>query len=148
MPFRMVMHGHFQKKIPISPRTDGFVKNNCLLIGDAAGFADPITFEGISNAIYSGKLAAESIIESKNSTENIEIIYQNKLALKLLPELKTAAFLGNFFYSQRSIRNLLIQKSGDRYSDFFTSIFTGEKSYPKNYLQTVRKKNFQKMLKE
>jgi geranylgeranyl reductase family protein len=37
--------------IPVSPRTDTFVKNNVFLIGDSAGFADPILAEGISNAI-------------------------------------------------------------------------------------------------
>jgi geranylgeranyl reductase family protein len=46
------MHG-FQ--IPVSPRTDGFVKKNVFLVGDAAGFADPLTAEGISNAIFSGR---------------------------------------------------------------------------------------------
>jgi len=59
---RIERHG-FQ--IPISPRKDGFVKDNVFLIGDAAGFADSITAEGISNAIYSGNLLADAIIKSK-----------------------------------------------------------------------------------
>jgi geranylgeranyl reductase family protein len=32
-----------------------------LLVGDSAGFCDPITFEGISNALKSGKIAADVI---------------------------------------------------------------------------------------
>jgi len=34
---------------------------NCLLVGDAAGVILPITFEGISTAVWSGRLAAEAI---------------------------------------------------------------------------------------
>lgn len=50
--------------IPISPRIDTFFQKNVFLIGDAAGFADPVVAEGISNAILSGILAAKSIVES------------------------------------------------------------------------------------
>ena len=63
------MHG-FQ--IPVSPRTDYFVKNNVFLVGDAAGFADPLTAEGISNAIFSGIMAAESIIEGNLESSKSE----------------------------------------------------------------------------
>ncbi|MEI2422145.1 hypothetical protein V6O07_17835, partial [Arthrospira platensis SPKY2] len=58
--------------IPISPRTDGFYRKGVLLTGDTAGFADPVTAEGISNALYSGQLAAEAIIESNNQRDKIE----------------------------------------------------------------------------
>lgn len=37
---------------------------NCLLVGDAAGLILPITFEGISTAIWSGRLAGEAIESS------------------------------------------------------------------------------------
>jgi flavin-dependent dehydrogenase len=35
-----------------------------LLVGDAASLADPFTGEGIGNALYSGKLAAETILKA------------------------------------------------------------------------------------
>jgi len=66
-------------QIPIAPRTDGFVKNNVFLIGDAAGFAEPITAEGISNAILSGKYVAESLIESNLDGKVTEELYVEKL---------------------------------------------------------------------
>ena len=34
-----------------------------VLVGDAAGFCDPLTYEGISNAIKSGRIAADAIEE-------------------------------------------------------------------------------------
>ena len=39
-------------------------RDNCILIGDAAGFADPLTGEGILYALWSGKLAAEAIAKN------------------------------------------------------------------------------------
>ena len=52
-------HGY---QIPVSPR-GYYSKGNIFLVGDAAGLADPIVAEGISNAIQSGKLAAKAIIQ-------------------------------------------------------------------------------------
>ena len=109
-----------------------------VLIGDAAGFADPITAEGISNAIYSGKLVAEAIIESKLNLKEAELLYNQKLNVKLMPELKTAQYLANFFYDQTSIRNIIINKSGDKFIEFLTSVFIGEKSYPSDLIKTVK----------
>ncbi|MDX1364971.1 MAG: NAD(P)/FAD-dependent oxidoreductase [Arenibacter latericius] len=90
-------------QIPVSPRTDGFVKNNVFLIGDAAGFADPITAEGISNAIYSGKLAAEAIIEADKEPQLAAVLYEAKLDAKLIPELKTALWLSNGFTNRKPL---------------------------------------------
>lgn len=130
-------HGY---QIPVSCRRDGFVKNNVFLTGDAAGFADPLTAEGISNAIYSGLLAAEALTESKLDAQEAEKLYLAKLEEKLLPELKTADFLAKLFYNQVKIRNYFIKKSGTRFSDFLTDVFTGERHYPKDLVKTVRRK--------
>ena len=40
--------------IPVSPRKNLFDEPDVLYVGDAAGFADPIVAEGISNALISG----------------------------------------------------------------------------------------------
>ncbi len=124
-------------QIPVSPRTDGFVKNNVFLIGDAAGFADPITAEGISNALYSGVLAAESIIESDLDAEKAASLYINKLEEKLVPELKTGLWLSKWFYEQKTIRNLLLKKHGQRFSEAMADVFHGKRSYPVNIKKTI-----------
>jgi geranylgeranyl reductase family protein len=135
----IIEHAHgFQ--IPVGSRKDGFVKNNVFLIGDAAGFADPITAEGISNAIYSGNLAAEAIVESKLEGTLAEKLYLEKLNEKLLPELKTSALLAKFFYNQEKIRNILFKKYGQRFSDYMTDIFAGDKSYPQDLMKKIRSK--------
>ncbi len=120
-------------QIPISPRKDGFVKNGVFLIGDAAGFADPITAEGISNAIYSGKLVAKAIIQSNLDKEKAEKLYIQKLEKTLLPELKTALWISKQFYQKKNLRNLILKKYGQKFSDTMAAIFHGERKYPSNY---------------
>ena len=127
-------------QIPVAPRTDGFVKNNVFLIGDAAGFADPITAEGISNAIYSGKLVAESIIESKLDTKLTKELYLKKLEENLLPELNTGLWLSKWFYEQKTIRNLLLRKFGQHFSEAMADVFHGDRSYPKDIKKTIKNK--------
>lgn len=129
-------------QIPISPRTDGFYKNNVLLIGDAAGFVDPISAEGISNAIYSGILAAESIIEGKLDSKSVKSIYNKKVKEKVLPELKTAQFLATLFYSKMWFRKQIMKRYGERFAEAACDIFTGKRSYP-----TDTKKILKKLLK-
>ncbi len=127
-------------QIPVSPRTDGFVKNNVFLIGDAAGFADPITAEGISNAIYSGKLAAEAIIESNQEKDLAEKLYIEKIENRLLPEIKTGLWLSKWFYEQKTIRNLLLKKYGQRFSEAMADVFHGKRSYPTDIKKTIKNK--------
>jgi len=127
-------------QIPIAPRTDGFVKNNVFLIGDAAGFADPITAEGISNAIYSGVLVAEALIESSLDGKKAERLYVEKLEQKILPEIKTGLWLSKWFYGQTKVRNLLLKKYGQYFSEAMADVFHGDRSYPKDIKKSIGKK--------
>ena len=127
-------------QIPIAPRTDGFVKQNVFLIGDAAGFAEPITAEGISNAILSGKYVAEAIIESNLTKEIAEKIYIEKLNIKLLPELKSGVMLSKFFYSNNAVRNYILKKYGQRCSDLMVDILNGDKPFPTNIKEKMKAK--------
>ena len=127
-------------QIPIAPRTDGFVKNNVFLIGDAAGFADPITAEGISNAIYSGVLIAEAISESNSNVGKASELYLEKLNERLIPEIQTGLWLAKWFYEQKTIRNVLLKKYGQRFSDAMADNFHGDRSYPTDIKHAITKK--------
>lgn len=126
--------------IPISPRTDGFVKGNVFLIGDSAGFADPVTAEGISNAILSGVLVAEAIAESQLDLQKATNLYEEKLNEKLVPELKTGVTLAKIFYENRNLRNILLKGFGQQLSETMTDIFMGERSYPADIKASIRRK--------
>ncbi|RRO23187.1 geranylgeranyl reductase family protein [Flavobacteriaceae bacterium 14752] len=124
--------------IPITPRSDGFVKGNVFLIGDAAGFADPVTAEGISNAIYSGKIVAKAIAESKHNLKQAEMNYNTMLNEKLLPELNTGVKLAKLFYENRTLRNLMLKKFGQHLADAMTDVFMGERTYPKDFKKSIK----------
>lgn len=131
------MHG-FQ--IPVTPRTDGCVRKGVFLVGDAAGFADPLTAEGISNAIFSGIMAAEAIVASGLDQQKAEENYNTKLNETLIPELKTGVRLSKLFYENEKIRNFLIKKYGDRICEVMTQILMGERTYPANITKQIKKK--------
>ncbi len=50
--------------IPLGGVKRDIASGRILLVGDAAGFADPFQGEGIAHAILSGKLAAQAIVDS------------------------------------------------------------------------------------
>jgi len=58
----VAMHGH---PIPIYSRKETLATRRVVLVGDAAGLADPVTGEGIRLAIKSGRLAADAILADR-----------------------------------------------------------------------------------
>jgi len=135
--FKSSAHGFI---IPLSMRTDGFVKQNVFLIGDAAGFADPITAEGISNAIYSGKLCAQAIAGSDLNLNSAQRIYESKLNQKLIPELKTGVKLSKLFYENKKLRNLTLKRFGQQLAESMTDVFMGDRTYPHDYKKSIRRR--------
>lgn len=97
--------------------------NHVLLVGDAAALIDPLTGEGIGNALLSSKLAAITIKEAfqKNDfSENTLKMYDELLKKHLDPELQTmyriqrlgsVKWLLNHFFnrvnSKRELRELI-----------------------------------------
>jgi flavin-dependent dehydrogenase len=53
---------------PVSPATRRAALGGALVIGDAAGFIDPFTGDGISMALHSGLLAAEILSSARNDS--------------------------------------------------------------------------------
>lgn len=127
-------------QIPISPRTDGFYRNGAFLIGDAAGFADPLTAEGISNAIYSGQLAGRAIAQYPQNPQKAGQHYEQLLNEDLLHELKISGFLSKIFYENPRLRNLLVNRYGQRGCEILTDIFMGDRKFPKDIRKKLMKK--------
>jgi len=94
--------------LALSPRSaKDFItgKNGAFLIGEAAGFISPSSFEGISSALTSGVLLAKAFINGRN----IEKSYRNAtlpLRLKLLAKV----FKHKILYTP--LTRSLIMKSG------------------------------------
>ena len=64
--------------------------NNVVLVGDAAGFVDPVIGEGIFYAQRSAELASLAIYKSMRNNENLETSYLQLLRKYVYPELVNA----------------------------------------------------------
>jgi flavin-dependent dehydrogenase len=125
-PVKSEMHGFV---IPTLPRKDGFARNRILLTGDAAGFAEPVTAEGISFAVISGQLAAQALIDSRFHEHKSMQLYEQYVAQEILPELKAGRLLAKILYGPPIIRNWLFKKYGDRFTQGVANVFTGQDSF-------------------
>jgi flavin-dependent dehydrogenase len=99
------------------------------MIGDAAGFVDPITGEGLYYALRSAELLSQALLE--NSPES----YVARVRQDFLPELETAARIAERFYSGhwmgRAVTERMIQftKSSRSFREVMRGMFAGTQSY-------------------
>jgi geranylgeranyl reductase family protein len=133
-------HGYL---IPLAPRRGPLARGRVLLVGDAAGLADPVTAEGITYAIVSGQLAANAITEGGLDSARVSSIYQSLLEKNILGELRAGRFLARILYHYPRIRKAVFRLNGQRLCEFVTDVITGDASYldamkrPANYLKLL-----------
>jgi geranylgeranyl reductase family protein len=65
-------------------------QDRAILIGDAAGLADPLSGEGLHNAILSARLGAAAIDRALNNSGVLQDDYRNALAVAIIPQMKIA----------------------------------------------------------
>ncbi|MBI4623384.1 MAG: geranylgeranyl reductase family protein [Verrucomicrobia bacterium] len=141
-PLREQRHGFV---IPCRPRDGLFGARRVLFAGDAAGFADPVTAEGITGGILSGQLAARAILDGDFAELAVKRAYRETLQKTLLPELRVARWLAWVWYDCPRLQVGLLRRHGQRLSELMTQIMTGETSYtaavrrPGNYLRLFRR---------
>jgi flavin-dependent dehydrogenase len=90
LPSDVELHPHL---IPLGNPKRPVVSDGIILAGDAAGYADPLTGEGIYPAIYSGKLTAETIAEafkSKNFSMEFLSTYHDRCRQAFSEEFRRA----------------------------------------------------------
>ncbi len=137
---------HHGSVIPLSPRQDGFARNRVVLVGDSAGFADPVTTEGIYFAVKSGQLAARALIASDFNANRTVTNYEKTIRQTILPELAAARIYAKILYSSPRLRTLALRRYGERLTNAIVNVILGERTYyreilnPRNYLKlfTVR----------
>ena len=123
------LSGHL---IPLKPVSRQLNTNQCLLAGDAAGLADPLTGEGISFAIRSGLMAARSIINGSLNQ------YSEEIQETLAKEIRLARLLARILYGSPSfIYRTLSRKKffGDKILD----LFAGKTTYSELAKQVLLK---------
>ncbi len=115
--------------IPIRPRTGPFMEKRVLLVGDAAGFADPVTGEGISFALRSGQLAALSLVDGNLDEASVQRAYSRSLAKSILPELRTGRWLARLLYDFPGLRSWAFSRQGQRLCEAVTDVMAGKRTY-------------------
>lgn len=94
------------------PQTDS---NGMLLAGDAAAFIDPFAGDGISLALHSGALAAESLVPFFRGQMTLEQAKQNYHAAyvdRFAPAFRNAARVRRMLSAPLPIRSVLIRAAG------------------------------------
>ena len=114
--------------IPVRPRAEPAARDRVFLVGDAAGFADPVAAEGISHAVQSGALAATAIADAAGDPERARLSYLELLREDLLVELLLARGIARVLYSPR-LRSALFRRFGEALVAGFTRVFAGEQTY-------------------
>lgn len=105
------------------------MKNRVLLVGDAAGFADPVTGEGISYALRSGQLAAQSLIDGNLEEEAVQGKYTRSVTESLMPELRAGRLLARLLYDFPRLRSWAFLRQGQRLSEAVTDVMAGTRTY-------------------
>ncbi|NGZ10786.1 MAG: geranylgeranyl reductase family protein [Nitrospira sp. LK70] len=122
---QVARHGYV---IPIRPRGQ-FVEKRIVLVGDAAGFADPVTGEGISFAVRSGLMAAQSLVDGLLEEEPVRQAYTGSLSETILPELQRGRLLARLLYDFPRIRSWAFSHLGQPLCEAVTDVMAGERQY-------------------
>lgn len=129
--------------IPVSPRAGGFAAGRVLLTGDAAGLADPLTAEGLSHALLSGRLAAEALLASGFDPGRVRQVYHRRLKAEILDELRRAQFFARLVFFHPRAVDRLFGLWGRDFVEGVTDIACGRRSYrsllrnPVNYIRLL-----------
>ncbi|MEE8410250.1 MAG: FAD-dependent monooxygenase, partial [Myxococcota bacterium] len=135
-------HGYL---IPVRPRRR-LIKGRVLVAGDAAGLADPITGEGIANALVSGRLAAEAIVGGAFDPWHVEHLYESTMKDQVTAELRLARILAYGLYRMPRARVWFMEQFGADFSAAMTDIICGRRSYrdamfsPRNFARLIANK--------
>jgi flavin-dependent dehydrogenase len=102
-----------------------------LFAGDAAGFVNAITAEGIYYAMASGDLAATAVIERQAAPTTSGAHYERLWRAELGAELRDATFLQRYLFSnQERVARVLAGAARTRWlTDLILEYTRGERPY-------------------
>ncbi len=115
--------------VPAAPRKGSPVRRRVLLAGDALGVGDPITFEGISQAVLSGQLAARALLEGGFREADVRAGYEKLLSKHILQELAWGRRFAALFYGSARRRNWVFRHYGPQLTEAMADVMMGTRSY-------------------
>jgi geranylgeranyl reductase family protein len=90
--------GPFAFPIPVRRPQDALGTGRVLFAGDAAGLVNPVTGEGISSAVLSGRLAAEAISRTLGTDHEADRLYAQCVAQEVIPMIDGSRRNGDLAY--------------------------------------------------
>ena len=121
------LNGHV---IPCGGHRRKLVEGRIILSGDAAGFVDAFTGEGLAYAIRSGQLASEIIMENVEKESNLQelVNYENRCDFEFGEHLKYSLIFAKImhYFPERSFNAFM--KETD-ILDMFLEVVTFDKTY-------------------
>jgi flavin-dependent dehydrogenase len=114
--------------IPVAPRRDP-ARGRVLLAGDAAGLADPLTGEGISLAILSGRLAAEALLLARLEPRAAVRAYRSSLRREIIGDLRIARGLAWVLHRRPGLARRLVPRLGQLAGEALTEVIIGRRTY-------------------
>jgi geranylgeranyl reductase family protein len=90
--------GPFAFPIPVLRPSDALGTGRVLFAGDAAGLVNPVTGEGISSAVLSGRLAAESISKALGTARDALGVYRRRVEQEVVPMTDGSRRKGDIAY--------------------------------------------------
>jgi flavin-dependent dehydrogenase len=114
---------------PDALRNSSFAGNGWAMIGDAAGFVDGITGEGLYYALRSAELLSEALLD--NAPERYPALAKNDF----LPELERAARIADRFYVGEWLgapvveRMIQLTRRSARFREIMRDLFSGAQEY-------------------
>ncbi len=120
--------------IPISPdKRNILASERGLLVGDAAGFADPITGEGMTYAFKGAHIASSVIMDALRSGYNRLEAYTPILRKEMGHDLIFAKRFAYILYKCPRFSTRVISAHGGRLGDLHMGVIQGERSYESLY---------------
>jgi len=98
--------------VPLGGTSETLHYENVVLVGDAAGLADPFWGEGIFYGIKSGQIASDSIVQAlrqKNGRFNLRH-YTQRIRKEIIRDLKYARLFTYLFYRSPEIMKTILIK--------------------------------------
>jgi len=114
--------------IPVKSRKSCFHTHRILVMGDAAGLTDPLTGEGISYAIRSGKIAALGGYEFLQGKKETLRHYSEEINEFLMPEILEASRVKAIF-NAAPFRIHRLVRDRERAWNAFGKVLRGERNY-------------------
>ena len=119
------LRGHH---LPLRDPDSALVSGRVAFVGDAAGLVDPLSGEGIGNAILSAQLAAQAAQRLLSGDATDLASYQDAIEAEIEPELRVARQLQALFH-QCPWPYVQLLRHSDRFWTAFCRIVRGESTY-------------------